>query len=107
MLVGPISSSLFTLASKRNRVRVGYEKDWFCASCCFNLVATFKQKTDLVAPIFSYIPPTRFILEPLVGGTEKPLFFCVLFRKKRVISQCLLLMNLVKNSLSGAPRHEG
>src|SRR5690625_7826241 len=87
MLVGPISSSLFTLASKRNRVRVGYEKDWFCASCCFNLVATFKQKTDLVAPIFSYIPPTRFILEPLVGGTEKPLFFCVLFRKKRVISR--------------------
>src|SRR5690554_5413324 len=83
MLVGPISSSLFTLASKRNRVRVGYEKDWFCASCCFNLVATSKQKTDLVAPIFSYIPPTRFILEPPMVGTEKPLFFCVLFRKRK------------------------
>jgi len=31
MLKETIYSSLFILASKRNRVRVGYEKDWFCA----------------------------------------------------------------------------
>src|SRR5699024_478565 len=133
MLVGPISSSLFTVASKRNRVREGYEKDWLCArlvfrahssilftarlvepknptsatknhvngfcfSCLF--IPTFKRnqmrvgygnvgfvrdyysehqtallrKSNLVAPTSSQIPPTRFILEPPMGGTEKPLF---------------------------------
>src|SRR5699024_367303 len=35
MLVKPISSTLFILASKRNRVRVGYEKVCFCAGVLF------------------------------------------------------------------------
>src|SRR5699024_2977662 len=73
MLVGPISSSLFTLASKRNRVRVGYEGVGFVRGCCSERIACILHTAHLVAPIFPF-PPTRFILEPPVGGTEKPLF---------------------------------
>src|SRR5699024_5145222 len=83
MLVGPISSSLFTLASKRNRVRMGYENVGFVQDCSSEHIASQLLTRSLVAPKTSNIPPTRFILEPPVGGTEKPLFFCVLFRKRK------------------------
>ena|GEM_PF-5343564 len=52
MLVGPISSSLFTLASKRNQVRVGYENVGFVRGCCFKQLATPLLEPNLVAPIF-------------------------------------------------------
>src|SRR5699024_6155748 len=75
MLVKPISSSLFILASKRNRVRVGYEKEGFCAGLLFRVLSYVLGNAQLtgtnISPPF---PPTRFILEPPVGGTEKPLF---------------------------------
>src|SRR5699024_2743720 len=59
--------------------KIGFVRD-----CCFELVAAFMRRAYLVAPIFPPpFPPTRFILEPLVGGTEKSLFFCVLFRKRK------------------------
>jgi len=74
MLVGPISSSLFTLAFKRNRVRVGYELFGTVRSYSSELIASQLLTRSLVAPIISHIPPTRFILGPPVGGTEKPLF---------------------------------
>src|SRR5699024_12805214 len=87
MLVKPISSSLFILASKRNRVRVGYEEDGLCARLLFRASSCFHTKSLLSGTNITQFPPTRFILEPPVVGTEKPLFFCVLFRKKIVISQ--------------------
>src|SRR5699024_8788244 len=106
MLKETIYSSLFILASKRNRVRVGYEKDLFCARLLRRAYSPHITCSSLSGTHIPPFPPTRFILEPPVVGTEKPLFFCVLFRKRRVISQCLLLMQYAKNPLSGAPRHE-
>src|SRR5699024_985826 len=79
MLKETIYSSLFILASKRNRVRVGYEKDWFCARLLFRWISSehvvlLLLAPNLVALISPHIPPTRCILEPPVVGTEKPLF---------------------------------
>ena len=51
MLVGPISSSLFTLASKRNQVRVGYENVGFVRGCCTEHFVRLLQEAYLVAPI--------------------------------------------------------
>src|SRR5699024_1946508 len=42
--------------------------------CCSERIACILHTAHLVAPIFLQSPPTRFILEPLVVGTEKPLF---------------------------------
>ncbi len=74
MLVKPISSSLFILASKRNRVRVGYEENWLYARLLFRVHRSSYTKSLLSGTHIPPFPPTRFILEPLVGGTEKPLF---------------------------------
>src|SRR5699024_9913266 len=74
MLKETIYSSLFTLASKRNRVRVGYEKDGFCARLLFRAHSYFHTKGLFSGTKNSPFPPTRFILEPPVVGTEKPLF---------------------------------
>src|SRR5699024_12532209 len=74
MLVGPISSSLFTVASKINRVRARYELFGTVRGCSSEHRVTTLPDFNLVAPISPHIPPTRFILEPPVGGTEKPLF---------------------------------
>src|SRR5699024_1704944 len=74
MLVQPISSSLFILASKRNRVRVGYEKDWFCTRLLIRASSCFHTKSMLSGTNIPHIPLTRFILASLMKGTEKPLF---------------------------------
>src|SRR5690625_4012502 len=74
MLKDTIYSSLFILASKRNRVRVGYEKDWFCARLLFRSRSCFQAKSLLSGTHILPFPPTRFILEPLQECTEKPLF---------------------------------
>src|SRR5690554_7380945 len=46
----------------------------FVRGCCFELIAAFIRRAYLVALKTPPFPPTRFILEPPVGGTEKPLF---------------------------------
>src|SRR5699024_288127 len=74
MLVKPIPSSLFSLASKKNRVRVGYEEDGLCARLLFRASSCFHTKNLLSGTNIPQFPPTRFILEPPVGDTEKPLF---------------------------------
>src|SRR5690625_256910 len=74
MLKETIYSSLFILASKRNWVRGGYEKDWFCARLLFQARSCFYTKRLLSGSHIPPFPPTRFILEPPVVGTEKPLF---------------------------------
>ena len=74
MLKETIYSSLFILASKRNRVRVGYENVGFVQGCSSEHIASQLLARSLVALKLLQIPPTRFILEPPVGGTEKPLF---------------------------------
>ena len=84
MLKETIYSSLFILASKRNRVRVGYEKDWFCARLLFQAPNCALTEIFLTGTNIPPFPPTRFILEPLV------------------VSQCLLLMQYIKSPLSGA-----
>ena len=99
MLKETIYSSLFTLASKRNRVRVGYENVGFVRGCCFKQLATPLLEPNLVAPIF-HQPDVSY--SHWWEARRNHYFFCVLFRKKRVISQCLLLMQYVKNPLSGA-----
>jgi len=82
MLVKPISSSLFILASKRNRVRVGYENVGFVQDCSSEHIASQLLARSLVALKLLQIPPTRFILEPPVVGTEKPLFLLRGFPQK-------------------------
>src|SRR5699024_4215782 len=74
MLKETIYSSLFTLAPKRNRVRVGYKKDWFCTRLLFRVRSCFYTNNLLSGTNIPPFPPTRCILEPLVGGTAKPLF---------------------------------
>src|SRR5699024_3228168 len=72
MLVGPISSSLFTVASKTNRVRVGYEKDWFCARLLFRARSCFHAKSLLSG---TNIPPpisTNPIYLRATGGRHHP-----------------------------------
>src|SRR5699024_8124133 len=61
-------------ASKRKQLQVGYENVGFLRNCYSETVVPPLLKPSLVAPTFPQIPPTRFILEPPVGGTEKPLF---------------------------------
>src|SRR5699024_2967231 len=50
------------------------KKTGFVRGCCFEHLATPLLAPNLVAPTFPPFPPTRFALEPLVVGTEKPLF---------------------------------
>src|SRR5690625_2982225 len=49
--------------------KIGFVRDYYSEHQTALLLAP-----NLVAPTSSQIPPTRFILEPPVGGTEKPLF---------------------------------
>src|SRR5690554_1917132 len=74
MLVGPISSSLFTVASKINRVRARCENVGFVRNCCSDHAINFLLAARLVASKLLQFSPTRFILEPPVGGAAKPLF---------------------------------
>src|SRR5699024_11278484 len=66
MLVKPISSSLFILASKRNRVRVGYEKDWFCAGVLFRIFSGVRAKQLLNGTRNSQFLPPQNILMGLI-----------------------------------------
>src|SRR5690625_7538671 len=50
MLKETIYSSLFILASKRNRVRVGYEKDWLCARLALRAHSSILFTARLVEP---------------------------------------------------------
>src|SRR5690554_4598396 len=50
MLKETIYSSLFILASKRNRVRVGYEKSWFCARLVLRARSSILFTARLVEP---------------------------------------------------------
>ena len=95
MLKETIYSSLFILASKRNRVRVGYEKDWFCARLLFRSRSCFQAKSLLSGTNIPPFPPTRFILEPLQECTEKSLFRLHGVRRQKVISQCVLAMEVI------------
>jgi|SRR5690554_372044 len=133
MLKETIYSSLFILASKRNRVRVGYElfetvrgycsehrakllckpclvaptspnfyhqnhaceKDGFCAGVLLRACGSVPAIILLSGTNIPPFPPTRFILWPPVGGTEKTLFLLRALSQKIVISQCLLAMNLI------------
>src|SRR5690625_1488447 len=74
MLKETIYSSLFILASKRNRVRVGYEKDLFCARLLRRAYSPHITCSSLSGTHIPPFPPTRFLLEPPVVGTQKPLF---------------------------------
>ena len=62
MLVGPISSSLFTLASKRNRVRVGYEKNWFYAGMLLRVFGGVRAKELFNGNHNSQFLPSKNIL---------------------------------------------
>src|SRR5690625_1202701 len=58
----------------RNDYISGMRKNGFVRGCYSEHKAKFLRKSHLVAPTFPPFPPTRFILEPPAGGTEKPLF---------------------------------
>jgi len=68
MLKETIYSSLFTLASKRNRVRVGYEKDGFCARLLFRAHSYFHTKGLLSGTKNSPISTNPIYLRATGGG---------------------------------------
>src|SRR5690554_2953058 len=62
MLKETIYSSLFILASKRNRVRVGYEKDWLCARLALRAHSSILFTARLVEPKKTLLLPLKTML---------------------------------------------